>query len=133
MIPIDNLVLQKMASFIKLAIDETDRLQDDVLELRKKEAADELSKERYLLALRKTADALYDTDFLTDEHEKRAFLKKATEDPIYVVRFLEKVCEAADIAQIGKPARVAAKPKEAEYDPVMAKAFGWRSNVVIDE
>jgi hypothetical protein len=122
-----------MAQFVKLAIDETERLEDSVLELRKKEAAESLSKERYEFALRKTADALYNTDFLTDEHEKRTFLRKAAEDPVYVVKFLEKVCEAADVAPIGKPARVAAKPKEAEYDPVYARAFGLRNDSVIDE
>lgn len=122
-----------MASFVKLAIDETDRLNDHVIELKKKEAADEIDKARYELALKKAADALYDTDFLTDEYEKKTFLRKAAEDPVYVVRFLEKVCEAADIAPIGKPARVASKPKEAEYDPVMARAFGWKSNAIIDE
>ena len=126
-------LLPKVATFIKMAIDETERLEDNILELRKQAAADALNKERYEYALRKVADALYDTDFLTDEHEKRAFLRKAAEDPVYVVRFLEKVCEAADIAPIGKPARVASKPKEAEYDPVMAKAFGWRANSLIDE
>ena len=122
-----------MAQFVKLAIDETEKLEDSVLELRKKEAAEELNKERYEYALRKAAEALYNTDFLTDEHEKRAFLRKAAEDPVYVVKFLEKVCEAADVAPIGKPARVAAKPKEAEYDPVMARAFGWKTDAIIDE
>ncbi len=130
---LNNKLLRDMASFVKLAIDETDRLNDHVIELKKKEAADEIDKARYELALKKAADALYDTDFLTDEYEKKTFLRKAAEDPVYVVRFLEKVCEAADIAPIGKPARVASKPKEAEYDPVMARAFGWKSNAIIDE
>ena len=130
---IDNNLLIEVSQFIKLAIDKTTYLEEAVLELRKKEAAESLNQERYEMALRKVADALYDTDFLTDEYEKRAFLKKATEDPIYVARFLEKVCQAADIASIGKPARVAAQPKEAAYDPVMARAFGWRTQNVIDD
>lgn len=51
-----------------------------------------------------------------------------------MVRTLEKVCEAADIAQIGKPARVAARPKEAEYDPVMEIAFGYSGGRgIVDE
>ncbi|NBQ68977.1 MAG: hypothetical protein EBU46_09160, partial [Nitrosomonadaceae bacterium] len=63
------------------------------------------------------------------------FLKKAKEDVSYLARTLEKVCNAADIALIGKPARVANKQqKEAEYDPVMAKAFGYSANAsIIDE
>ena len=130
---LDNNFLQQVTQFIKLAIDQSEQLQEDVLELRKKSAAEYLDQERYELALRKVADALYDTDFLTDDTEKRTFLKKAKEDPIYVVRFLEKVCEAADIAQIGKPAKVAAAPKEALFDPVMAKAFGWKSQSLVDD
>ena len=132
--PLNDKFLQSVTSFVKLAIDQTEQLQDDVLTLKKQAAVEEINKEKYRVALTKAADALYDSDFLTDEHEKRTFLRKAAEDPVYVVRLLEKVCEAADVAQIGKPARVAARPKEAEYDPVMAKAFGYNSNSsIIDD
>ena len=124
----DNKFLQTAAQFIKLAIDVNDDLQDQLLSQKKAAAVDELNKEKYRVALTKAADALYDTDFLTDETEKRTFLRKAAEDPIYVVRTLEKVCEAADVAQIGRPARVAARPKEAEEDPVMIAAFGGGSS-----
>ena len=129
----DNTLLTKLAQFVKLAVSETERLQTDILELKKKEAAEEIGKHKYELELKRAADALYDADFLTDDHEKKVFLRKAAEDPVYVIRILEKVCEAADIAQIGKPARVAAKPKEAEYDPVMARAFGRNFESVVDE
>ena len=132
--PLNDNFLRNVASFVKLAIDQTEQLQDDVLSLKKQATVEEINKEKYRLSLVKAADALYDSDFLSDEHEKRTFLRKAAEDPIYVVRLLEKVCEAADVAQIGKPARVAARPKEAEYDPVMAKAFGYNSNnSIIDD
>ena len=127
--------LTQVAQFVKLAIDTNAELEERVF-LQKKEAAiKDLDKEKYRVALNKAADALYDSDFLTDEQEKRMFLRKAAEDPVYVVRTLEKVCEAADVAQIGKPARVAARPKEAEeYDPVYAAAFGYNSNKgIIDD
>ena len=122
-------ILHLTEQFVKLAIDKTQSLEEQLLNLRKKAAAESLNE----FALHKVADALYDTDFLTDDYEKRTFLKKASEDPVYVVRFLEKVCNAADVASIGSPARVAAKPKEAEYDPVMARAFGWRANSIVDD
>ena len=126
--------LSTVAAFVKLAIDNSEQLQDELYSQKKQAAVDELNREKYRVALHKAADALYDSDFLTDEREKRTFLRKAAEDPVYVVRTLEKVCEAADVAQIGKPARVAARPKEAEYDPVMAAAFGYDSNrAIIDE
>lgn len=126
-------ILQQIAEFVKLALDNSKDLQHQVYELRKHAAVEELDKAKYKDALKKAADALYDTDFLTDEQEKRTFLKKAAEDPIYVVRFLEKVCEAADVAQIGRPARVAARHKEAEYDPVMARAFGYAHRDIVDD
>lgn len=130
----DNKFLTQVAQFVKLAIDNSEELTDKILNQKKTAAVEELNKEKYRVALSKAADALYDSDFLTDETEKRTFLRKAAEDPVYVVRTLEKVCEAADVAQIGKPARVAARPKEAEYDPVMEAAFGiGSSRSIMDE
>lgn len=123
----NNNFLTKVAEYVRLSIDSNVLLQEKLYQQQKEAAVKDLNKEKYLFAIQKAADALYDTDFLTDEHEKRMFLRKAAEDPVYVVRTLEKVCEAADVAQIGKPARVAARPKEAEYDPVMAAAFGYDS------
>lgn len=130
----DNNFLQQAAMFVKLAIEVNEDLQEKLLTKVKEAAVRELDKEKYRVALTKAADALYDSDFLTDEHEKRTFLRKAAEDPVYVLRTLEKVCEAADVAQIGKPARVAARPKEAEYDPVYEAAFGYSgSRGIVDE
>jgi len=130
----DTIFLTKVAEFIRLSIESNKALQDRVYTQQKQAAIKDLDKEKYKVALNKAADALYDSDFLTDETEKRTFLRKAAEDPVYVVRTLEKVCEAADVAQIGRPARVAARPKEAEYDPVMEAAFGHSSNnVIIDD
>lgn len=127
----NNKFLTQVSEFVKLAIDastmQAQQLNDQLYELKKQAAVRELEREKFRVALVKAANTLYDTDFLTGEEEKRTFLKKAAEDPLYVLRVLEKVCEAADVAQIGKPARIAAKPKEAEYDPVMEAAFGYKS------
>ena len=127
----NNNFLTQVSEFVKLAIDasalQAQQLNDQVFELKKQAAIRDLEREKYRVALVKAANVLYDTDFLTGEEEKKTFLRKAAEDPLYVLRVLEKVCEAADVAQIGKPARIAAKPKEAEYDPVMEAAFGYQS------
>lgn len=134
--------LQKVSEFINIAVNESEALTDKtaaleakLLEYRKKEAAQQITNDRLEMALRKAAEALYDADFITDEIERRNFMKKAKEDPSYLARTLEKVCNAADIALIGKPARVANRQhKEAEYDPVMEKAFGSSRMVsIIDE
>jgi hypothetical protein len=130
----NNDFLTKCAEFIQLSMDSNTDLQERLYYQVKQAAIYDLEKEKYRVALQKAADALYDSDFLTDDREKKTFLKKAMEDPVFIVRTLEKVCEAADVAQIGKPARVAARPKEAEYDPVMAAAFGYdQSKGIIDD
>ena len=129
----NNNFLSQVASFIKLAIDSNDELKEKLYHRIKQAAVEDLNKEKYRIALNKAADALYDSDFLTDETEKRMFLRKAAEDPVYVLRALEKVCEAADVAQIGRPARVANKVKQSEWDPVMEAAFGFNSKGIIDE
>jgi hypothetical protein len=121
--------LQKVAQFTNIALNEIEALEDRVIQLRKKEAAEKhtaIEKQAKLeFALEKAARALYESDFLTDDFEKRKFLKLAKEDPSYLADVLERVCKAADVSLIGIPARVAAKNKNAEYDPVAAKAFGW--------
>ena len=120
--------LNLVESFVKLAIDNTQDLQEQIYTQKKQATVNELDREKYRLALEKAADVMYDCDFISDENEKRNFLRKAAEDPIYLVRTLEKVCEAADVAQIGKPAKVASRNKEAVNDPVYQAAFGIDSS-----
>jgi len=126
--------LSKVAQFVKLALSENRQLKQQVDELstkRIKQAQEELQLES---AVDKAAKALYDSDFLTDQREVNQFVKKANSDPIYLANTLTKVCNAADVALIGLPAKTAesrANEKE-EYDPVMAKAFGWYSNNILD-
>lgn len=131
----DKLFLQKVSQFIKIAINKIDTLEDALLDYRKKEAAEKIAEDRYDDSIKKAADALYESDFITDEYERRQFIKRAKEDPAHLARTLEKVCNAADVALVGTPARVASRKKEAEYDPVMARAFGmnYSGNSIIDE
>lgn len=120
-----NLFLRKVAQFVKLAVDELDARKEQVVELRKTAAYEARRQEDYLQSLRKAASALYDADFITDEVERKRFLKKAEQDPSYLSSVIVKVCNAADVALIGSPARVAVRQKQGEeYDPVKARAFG---------
>ena len=120
-----NLFLQKVGDFVKLAISELDNRQSQVLGLRKTAAVVAQKQEGYQFSLRKAAAALYDADFLTDEVERKQFLKKASEDPSYLSSVIVKVCNAADVALIGSTARVAVRQKQGEeFDPVKARAFG---------
>lgn len=128
-----KLFLQKVAQFAKISIERVEDLEEEILDYRKKEAAEEIKLERFSRVLNKVAQALYESDFITDELERKRFLKRAQEDPSYLGEVLIKVCNAADVVLIGSPARVAAKPKQAEYDPVAAKAFGWSTSNFLDD
>ena len=141
-----DLLLQKVASFVKVAIDETEEQRFTLFQFQKKEAAlkqklaeEEKAKEensrQYFRSLDKAAEALYKTDFITDEFERREFVKRAQQNPGYLASVIEKLCKAADVALIGSPARVAVKRSEDEIDPVRARAFGLSnsSSVIFDE
>lgn len=124
---LETKLLQKFAEFTRLAMSEIAQLRDKVGYYNIKQANEDHSKQRYHQSLMKVANALYnsDLDFVTGDFDRNKFLKQAMEDPSYLARTLEKVCNAADVSLIGKPARVAATKKAAYYDPVYAKAFGF--------
>lgn len=126
----NKVLLTKVAEFTKIALSELDDLQSTVEGYRIKAAAEDEKLAKYDHALKKAASALYNSDFLTDEDERNKFLKLAKDDPSYLARVIEKVCNAADVALIGSPARVAQRNKQAsvEFDPVWARAFGGNSN-----
>jgi len=125
-IEIEKVFLQKFAEFTSIAIAEINSLRAEVKSKMQKEAGEDSNKIRYQVALKKVANALYnsDLDFITGDFDHRRFIKLASEDPSYLARMFEKVCNAADVSLIGRPARVAATRKQASYDPVYARAFG---------
>ena len=133
-----NLFLNKVASFVKVAIVEIENLQDAKAEAvrkraavldeaNRKEAQEVAQKEQFRQSLKLAADALYEADFITDDNERKRFLKKAENDPSYLSSVIEKVCNASSASLIGYPARVAVhKVKQGDYyDPVRVKAFGY--------
>ena len=126
MIEVDRGLLQKFAEFINLTVAELRSLRAQVNTHLQKEAND---KQQYRQAVSKVASALYnsDLDFITGDFDHQKFIKLASEDPTYLARTFEKVCNAADVSLIGRPARVAAIKKQGNYsDPVYAHAFGLK-------
>lgn len=120
-----NLFLSKVAQFVKLAICQLETRQEQLVEMKKTAAAEAFRRESYQTSLEKAARALYDADFITDDLERKKFLRKAAEDPSYLSSVIVKVCNAADVALIGSTARVAVRQKQGEeFDPVKARAFG---------
>jgi hypothetical protein len=126
-IQIETEFLTKFAEFTNLAISELNNLRTQVNAQMQKQAQDESVKENYRQAVLKVANALYNSDleFITGDFDPRKFTKRALEDPSYLARTLEKVCNASDVFSIGTPARVAANKNIATYDPVYARAFGF--------
>jgi FtsZ-binding cell division protein ZapB len=116
--------LHKIENFVKTALSEISDLQEQVTELQTKKAEEQASQNKSLEeALKKAAEAMYSSDFINDEDEKRAFVKKAKEDSLYLARVVERVCNAADVAYMGKSATV--KSSNTSEDPVMRRAFGY--------
>lgn len=126
-IEVDRKFLQKFAEFTSLVVAELNSLRSQIASHMQKQASDDSSKLKYKQAVTKVATALYnaDLDFVTGDFDHRKFIKLASEDPTYLAKTFEKVCNAADVSLIGKPARVAAIKKQASFDPVYVHAFGF--------
>ena len=107
--------LTKVAEFISLAIDNNNRMKARIFEQQKQAVVKDLDADKRSIEIQKAADALYDSDYLTSEAEKKLFLRKAAEDQIYVIRTLIKMAEASDVSQLG------------------AAAFGSSNSGVIDD
>jgi hypothetical protein len=125
--------LHKIERFVKVALAELDELKTQLSSYQTKEAAEKSKNDKELDAvLRKAAEAMYSSDFINDEDEKALFVKKAKADPKYLATVVERVCNAADVAYMGKAASV--KSSHASEDPVMRRAFGYSNNYnLLDE
>jgi len=119
--------LHKIEDFVKVALSEISELKQQVTTLKTKEASLAAKKDTELKdALKKAAEAMYSSDFINDEEEKATFVKKAMEDPKYLAKVVERVCNAADVAYMGKSASV--KTSNHSDDPVLRRAFGYDGN-----
>lgn len=119
--------LHKIEKFVKIALNEIDELKYQLHSRQSKEAAENTQNNRELeSALKKAAEAMYNSDFIHDEDEKDLFVKKAREDVKYLAKIVERVCNAADVAYMGKSASV--KSSQQSDDPVLRRAFGYDSN-----
>jgi predicted urease superfamily metal-dependent hydrolase len=116
--------LHKVENFVKVALSEISDLQQKVSALQVKQAEEVLQSNReFEAALKKAAEAMYNSDFINDEDEKMNFVKKAQQDPKYLARMVERVCNAADVSYMGKSSSV--KSSTPSDDPVMRRAFGY--------
>ena len=125
--------LHKIETFVKVALAEIADLKEQLNRQQQKEAAVRTAKDKELEdALKKAAEAMYSADFIIDEDEKVSFVKKAKEDAQYLARVVERVCNAADVAYMGKVATV--KSSSPSDDPVMRRAFGYYNSYgILDE
>lgn len=119
--------LFKIENFVKVALSEISDLKNEVAALQNEKISSSINEDRELdTFLRKAAEAMYNSDFINDEEEKQAFVKKAKEDSKYLAKVIERVCNAADVAYMGKVATV--KSSTPSDDPVMRRAFGYSGN-----
>jgi hypothetical protein len=114
--------------FVKVALEEIDNLKTSLTQLKYKEAELAEKEERELHeALKLAAQALYDSDFISDEYDKKKFVKKAKEDVKYLSTVIQKICQASDVSTFGEVASVKTAGDNSD-DPVMRKAFGYDVN-----
>jgi hypothetical protein len=119
--------LDKVATFVNVALSEISQLSKKVAAYESKKAEEDRQENIALEgALKKAAEAMYNSDFINDEEEKTLFVKKAKEDALYLAKVVERVCNAADVAYMGKSASV--KSSNQSDDPVMRRAFGYDNN-----
>ena len=119
--------LLKIETFVKLALEEISSLEQKLAESHIKQASETAIKNQELdSALKKAAEAMYSADFITDADEKTLFVKKAKDDATYLAKVVERVCNASDVAFMGKMATVKASGQS--DDPVMRRAFGYDLN-----
>jgi len=130
----DKFLLQKLASYIKISLETIRDLEDELDTMTSiKTASEKMAEDKLDKTLRKVAKSLQDSDFINTEEEIESFLKQAKENPTeYLATLVQKVCKSADVSQIGHTARVAARPKQADFDPVMARAFGHDRSSLLD-
>lgn len=118
--------LHKVEQFVKVALAEISELKSQLNEEQAKKTKEAALQDKELeQALKKAAQAMYNSDFINDEEEKALFVKKAQEDVKYLARVVERVCAAADVSYMGKVASVKTAPQT--DDPVMRRAFGYSS------
>lgn len=127
-------ITAKFEEFVKIALEEIDELKAQLNSANEKSANEkELRDEEFDHALKQAATALYDSDFINDEYDKRRFVKKAKEDHKYLAEVIQKVCQAADVATFGSVANVKTAGDVSD-DPVMRRAFGYDVNYnLLDE
>ena len=134
---VDDLFLSKIAQYINITLNETKALKAQLREQNQKTASFNERRENYVADLKRAADILYDTDFITDEFERKSFLKQATENPSYLVKVLERVCTSNDASFLGKVASVKTHKDTTFNDPVMRRAFGrygeFQSTSILDD
>jgi hypothetical protein len=125
--------LLKIETFVKVALDEISALRQQLHNFQVKKASDDSASDAALdSALKKAAEAMYSSDFITDTEEKALFVKKAKDDATYLAKVIERVCNAADVAFMGKVATV--KSSGQSEDPVIRRAFGYDSDYsLLDE
>jgi DNA repair exonuclease SbcCD ATPase subunit len=124
----------QIEEFVKKAMEEISYLRSQLAEANEKKAAEQEERDEELShAVKQAAAALYDSDFINDEYDKRRFVKKATQDPKYLATVIQKICQAADVSTFGEVANVKTAGDLTD-DPVMRKAFGYDANYnLLDE
>jgi hypothetical protein len=134
-ITVDRLFLQKFAEFTKVVLSELKSLRGQLQDKMSKEAAYDEQQEVYNSTVVKIANALYESDFdFVIDGDRKKFIKNASRNPNLISEAFTKVCKAADVTLLGKPANNVKSNKTANFlDPVYLHAFGNRGSSSVFE
>jgi hypothetical protein len=117
-------LLQKVAEFNNLALVKISSLEEEVAELKKQAEAKQVDQDKLDNAVKIAADALYDSDFITDRFAYKDFVKKASSNPSYLAKALSQVCASKDVLGCGVPSSATVKSADAnDFDPIYNRAF----------
>lgn len=124
-ITISKDLLVKFASFIDMAVKHIGNLTDQLESANSLvKSAQTKDKSKYNTTVVKVAQLIGNSDmeYLIEGYDKSTFLKKASQDPDYLVATLNSMLNVVDPIGLGKTASV--KSVTHSKDPVYARAFG---------
>ena len=121
-------LLQKIAQLSKCASEIIGELEDKVAILHKDSVAKDLLEDSLQEGAEKIGKALYEADFITDKYKYNDFVKRASKDPMFLAKAVERICLSKSADSLGSVSSVTIKQAEAMNDPIYARAFGYSNN-----
>lgn len=124
-------ILNKTAEYVKQAVSEVSSLRSENHQLQYQVKQAQEVREQFDSSMesmiKKIADTLYDTDFITDKYAYQDFIKKANQNPQYLANIFTRVCDSKDVGTMGMSSNVKVASHD-DSDPIYNRSFGLQYN-----